>query len=107
MLLKEAKEFYRRSLQLAERLEDSAEDKEDMVLSAYNNMGLVHDLLLEKKQALEWYNRHLQRSKQLGDDEAEARVCYNMGLIYIDLSQHAHALEVLCFSTKKALIRFV
>ena len=86
--LKEAIEYYERSLGIAKEIGDIAEE-----VQAYRNLGSAYDSLNEFKQAIEYHELHLTLAKKM-EDRAEEGISYgNLGNDYERLGQFKKAME--------------
>jgi tetratricopeptide (TPR) repeat protein len=97
-----ALEYYRKSLVIAEELND-----ENLVASVLNNIGIVYRKLGIQlnssviydlnssfmNKSIESLNRSLRIFTEINDVEGIATVCYNMGMVYQEKSDHSRADE--------------
>jgi tetratricopeptide (TPR) repeat protein len=73
----EALDFYRRSLEIKERLGDQAGAAQTL-----NNIGLIYANKGEWDEALDFYRRSLEMSERLGDRVGASNTWWNIGLVH-------------------------
>ncbi len=59
----------------------------------FNNLGYIYDSLGQKRQALEYYKKSLDISREVGDRGGEGISLNNVGGVYDNLGQKQQALE--------------
>jgi diguanylate cyclase (GGDEF)-like protein len=53
----------------------------------YNNLGLLHDGLGDRTQAMSWLLKQLELSQRLGDEQQEATALHDLGFLAINSEQ--------------------
>lgn len=95
--------WYRSQNQIAEALElyleaiawFEAQDEQFYISSIYNSIGLVLTQTSNYEDALEWFNRALERQQEFRDVENIDRTLNNMGYAYRMLGEYDRAIETL------------
>jgi serine/threonine protein kinase/tetratricopeptide (TPR) repeat protein len=85
---KEAEEIFRKTLKLAEEIEDK-----NRIASSLNLFGWLHRLKGNYKEAMECYEKGLKIAEELGNKREISRAVGNMGIIYFDKSDFDKAMK--------------
>eukprot|EP00794_Sanderia_malayensis_P015670 gene15670-17250_t len=83
-----AAEYYKKTLEIAERLGDRA-----ITAQACYSLGNTYTLLKCFEKAVDYHQRHLTIAKELGDRVGEGRAYWSLGNAYTALNKHELALQ--------------
>ena len=86
----DALDFYRRGLQIQEQIGD-----EQGAIQSINAIAVAHGYLAQHKEALEQYERALERARATGSKRIIAFQLGNLGGAYLDLGNYARGAELL------------
>jgi CHAT domain-containing protein len=82
----QAQEFYRKALEIQERLQD-----ESNLLVTLNGLGLASLNQSQPQEALDFFSKSLQLARKTGNAAQEARVWTNLGWTYSELGRENDA----------------